>query len=520
MTDPRNDFPGAESGFKPKSQKDFLNYFGKDRWIHAWLAEKRTRLISAVVPPLRRLGLVPDTISYLGIALLAGVVMFFVRQPLVAVLFLVGHIIADGVDGAYARHTKKASQSGAFTDLVCDQLGMVVVSMMAIFHHFVPPLLGTVYISLYLIVVVFGVLINVLGLGSRITITSKYFLYAVYGIWAAWGVNYFSALMYFFSTVMAFEVVVGYLRLKRGIRKKYDAEVRFSDKDQYSSRLNYALNVAVPAGAFLLIIVGANIVPIRAMLDRPSIKVHWQQGPVISSAEENLLILGLANYGDTLLVLLQGERAPILFQVDPALGTLGRSFVFPGYLDPAFPVLFVDKNQLLVADRSTRLFMGIDIEESFHSRRAVIVLTLPLQHLAITAAGSGSWKDRHVWLIANYLYTRKTYVVDPGLAYKRGSVLDGEVASYTNGGFPSGLTVVDNLVFEFNKSPLRALIYMASLKTLLEGVDLLEASKAAFSPPVPSAVGPVRLGEDLVMLGPDRRIYRLPLRAVTGRAIP
>jgi phosphatidylglycerophosphate synthase len=122
-----------------------------------------------------------------GISFLVGVVLYFVRQPIIAVLFLAGHVICDGVDGAYARHTGRPSQSGAFTDLVCDQLGMVVVAMMAILHHMVPPLLGTVYIALYLIVVVFGVLINVLGVGTRITITSKYFLYLVFAIWAGWG---------------------------------------------------------------------------------------------------------------------------------------------------------------------------------------------------------------------------------------------------------------------------------------------------------------------------------------------
>jgi len=172
----------SPTGFKSKPYSDSFHYFGKDRWIHSWLAEKRTKVGAAVFPPFVRLGLVPDTISYIGISLLAGVILYFVRDPVIAVGFLAGHIVCDGLDGAYARHTGKASQSGAFTDLVCDQFGMVVVSIAAIFHHLVSPLLGTVYIASYLIVVVFGVIINVMGLGTRITVTSKYFLYAVYGI--------------------------------------------------------------------------------------------------------------------------------------------------------------------------------------------------------------------------------------------------------------------------------------------------------------------------------------------------
>jgi hypothetical protein len=45
------------------------------------------------------------------------------------------------------------------------------------------------------------------------------------------GQDYFPVLMYFFSGIMAVEVVIGYLRLKRGIRRKYDSEIRFTDGD-------------------------------------------------------------------------------------------------------------------------------------------------------------------------------------------------------------------------------------------------------------------------------------------------
>lgn len=518
MTEELKDFPDKETGgLKAKVQKVRLDYFGRDRWIHLWLAEKRTRLVAAVVPPLDRLGLVPDTISYLGITLLVGVALFFVRAPLVAVLFLLGHVVCDGVDGAYARHTKKASQSGAFTDLVCDQLGMMVVALMTILHHLVPPLLGSVYVALYLIVVVFGVLINVLALGTRITITSKYFLYGCFGLWAIWGVNYFSPLMYFFSGIMAVEVVIGYFRLKRGIRKKFDAEVRFTEGDQYSSKLNYALNVAVPVSALLLIVVAANIVPIRAMFDRPSLKITWNPGPLIGDG--NRKILGVGAGGKSLYILLEGDTAPELHEVDPVKGTLGKYFVAPPYIDPAFPTFLVDGDLLVIADRSTRLFMGMNLEASFSSKQAVIVLTLPVQHLEITAASTASWKGAHVWLVANYLYTRKTYLVDPNVAMKKGSLLAGKVTSYVNGGFPSGLAVADDVVFAFNKSPFQGLIYAARLTKLVADTDLLEASSARFSPPSPDAIGPVRLGEDLVMVGPERRIFRVPISSIVGKTL-
>jgi phosphatidylglycerophosphate synthase len=521
MADSSKRLPSEKTGsLRSKHPRVFLNYFGKDRWIHSWLAEKRTRLISVVVPPLNRLGLVPDTISYVGISFLVGVVLYFVRQPIIAVLFLAGHVICDGVDGAYARHTGRPSQSGAFTDLVCDQLGMVVVAMMAILHHMVPPLLGTVYIALYLIVVVFGVLINVLGVGTRITITSKYFLYLVFAIWAGWGEDYFPVLMYFFSGIMAVEVVIGYLRLKRGIRRKYDSEIRFTDGDPYSGRLNYALNVAVPIAVLATILVVANLTPIRAVFDSPKLDVTWNKGPSILSNGSTLKILSFGVHKGTFLVLVRlQDGAMEMRRIRPGTSTIEESFVVPSYISPAFTTLPVDGTVVLIADRSTRLLTGIDLEASFKAKQAVTVMNLPLRYLSLTAAAVAHWRGTKVWLAANYLYTRRTYVVAPDQALRQGYILGGEIASYTNGAFPSGMTVYGDTVFDFNRTPLETLIYASSLKKMIAGENLLDACEASFPPPERDALGPVCDGDDLVMLSLKGQAYRLPISTVIGKKV-
>ena len=503
---------GASGGYG----KDYLNYFGGDRWIHAWLAEKRTRLLAAVFPPLVRLGVVPDTISYVGIALLAGVVLYFVRSPVVAVCFLVGHIICDGMDGAYARHTGKASQSGAFTDLVCDQLGMLAVAMLAVFHNLVaPPLVGAVYISLYLVVVVFGVLINVMGLGVRITVTSKYFLYFFYAVWAFVGWNILTLVMSVFSVIMAVEVVIGYIRLKRGIRKKFDAPVRFTGADPYSGRINYALNVAVPFTVLLVILIGANWVQLRALLATPRIQVSWEeQVPAVQKTEEEE-ILGFGVRGDGLVLLVRDGTDWLRMRRYDASGAASEDvFDLPGYLNPSFCAMPVDGNILLVADRTTHLLMGFDLDASFVAKRAVITLTLPMDHLRVTAMAVGRHKEKKVWLVANYLYTRRTYVIDPERAVKRGSLLRGVVDSYVNGGFPAGMTFLDGRVIEFNQPPFSGLLYCASLERLVAGRNLLRAGKTSFAPPTPDAIGPAILGDNLVMLAPRGQLYRLPLKKV------
>jgi phosphatidylglycerophosphate synthase len=500
---------------KPEPEKEFFHYFGKDRFIHVWFADKRTRMAAILVPLFKRLGLVPDTISYIGIALLAGVVLYFVRSPLTAVIFLAAHILCDGLDGAYARYAGRASHSGAFTDLVCDQLGMVVVATLAVFHHFVEPLLGCIYITLYLIVVVFGVIINFMGLGTRITLTNKYFLYAMYGIWAVWGQNYFPLFMTICSLLMAGEVLVGYFRLKRGIRKKFDAEVRFTEGDAYSSKLNYMLNAAVPLTVLLAILVWANQVPIRAVLDNPKMRVAWQPGPVLIAENELAQVIGFAVQEDKFLVMLEtGEGPKIVRRADPSGKTPVEEFVLPNYMSPAFTVFPVKDGVLYLVDRTTHLLMGINLESSFRNRRAVILLTLPMSHLRITAMGAAQHRGKDVWLVANYLYTRKTYLIDPSMAMAAGSILSGREAAYINGGFPSGLAVWENTVLELNRTPRRSLVYVAPLKTLLSGKGLLDARITSFAPPDDDALGPAIQGSDLVMLSGTGRIFRVPIKSV------
>jgi hypothetical protein len=125
----------------------------------------------------------------------------------------------------------------------------------------------------------------------------------------------------------------------------------------------------------------------------------------------------------------------------------------------------------------------------------------------------GVFKGKKVLLGANYLYTRRTYVIDPEKSLKAGSLLKGSLASYINGGFPSGVAVVNGWVIESNRSPTSSIVYVASLSKVIAGEDLLEARKTSFAPPALDAMGPAILGDDLVMLTTDGRLYSLPIKS-------
>jgi hypothetical protein len=360
-------------------------------------------------------------------------------------------------------------------------------------------------------VVVFGVIINVMGLGTRITITSKYFIYMGYLIWAVWDVNLFTPLMSFFSAIMTVEVIIGYLRLKSGIRRKFDTQIRFTSGDPYSGKLNYVLNVAIPLAVLLCIVIWGNWIPLRAMIAKPKLQVSWNEGVQLTNFDDSHEILGFGMQDGRYLVLIRKEDQTLEVRRLPE-GEAKEGFVVPEYVSPMFGSFPVDGNVMLIPDGSTRLLMGIDLDASFAAKRAVMVLTLPFQYLRCTAMAVGNWKGKKVWFAANYLYTRRTYIIDPEKSLKKGYLLGGLITSYTNAGFPSGMAAHQKMIFENNSSPLEKLIYAAPVKRLIMGSSLLDVGGISFSIPCEHALGPAIDGDDLVMLSPYGKIYRLPLK--------
>jgi hypothetical protein len=262
----------------------------------------------------------------------------------------------------------------------------------------------------------------------------------------------------------------------------------------------------------IVMVVGANRIPVRAFYDKPTQAFEWSEGRVVISDRNHHEILGFGVRDGNLLIVGRGKTGHLTVrQLGPGNRDSKKSFLLPGYFDLAFTTLPVDDGLLLLGDRTTHLLMGIDLDASFTKGRAVMVLTLPMGHLRVTAMATGQRNGKKVWLVANYLYTRKTYVVDPIKARNEGYLLAGVEASYINGAFPSGLTVRDDVVIELNRSPLNCLVYMASLSRLLGGSDLLDASEKSFRPPGPDCLGPVIEGNDLVMLSPQGQVFRLPM---------
>jgi hypothetical protein len=75
------------------------------------------------------------------------------------------------------------------------------------------------------------------------------------------------------------------------------------------------------------------------------------------------------------------------------------------------------------------------------------------------------------------------------------------------------MVVRDGTVLEYNRSPIQKLMYAAPLKRVVAGTTLIDAAETSFFAPRDDVFGPALYGDDLVVLSPEGKLYKLPQAA-------
>ena len=158
--------------------KEYLNYFSKaDKKGLFKFSEYRYKLLKPLSKVLTLLKITPDMISYFGLLILTGFAYYLNKKPLIAGIFLIIHILLDGIDGPLAKYQKKAGNKGALTDIICDHTGIIIVTLTLIYYRLLNGTIGAAYIYIYTLLIIFTVIRNKLEITPNITFRSKYFVY-------------------------------------------------------------------------------------------------------------------------------------------------------------------------------------------------------------------------------------------------------------------------------------------------------------------------------------------------------
>lgn len=113
-----------------------------------FLAPARSLLRSVYSPLvhlLAALHITPNMVSFSQVILAVVVVWLMPIQPRIAFVLFIAAIVLDGVDGALARATNRATKFGALFDQYCDHIREVIVVAGLAWHGALNPFLAGVY---------------------------------------------------------------------------------------------------------------------------------------------------------------------------------------------------------------------------------------------------------------------------------------------------------------------------------------------------------------------------------------
>ncbi len=425
-----------------------------------------------------RLHIKPDAISYTGLALLTGVVVWFVSHPHRAFLFILLYVVFDGIDGAYARYLNRPTQAGAFTDVVVDQLGMIVIMLGFIHYDMVDGQIGAYYIVVYVVMIAFSVIQNAQGIPMQYIFRSKYIVYGMYMVWAFTGLNLAPFLIPIFCAVMTFSAVQSFLRLKRGFNWKYDLP-KIMEQERTIRREGgkppefwRPLNFFIPASVVAVLLFLGAYTQIVAMVEFPDVKPKWEKSSDLYFLKENENPWAVAGYKDGWLVS-AFDRELSFATIYHVRGPMQRL-----RLEGSFRIPFAMHRQhgaatlgdmLYITDRLSRSVFEIDVAHSLERKIAAINRSFDATLDAPVACEFVELNGTRRMLISEYMHLYKTIVVDYEKAFAKGDASDAVVAWYRNAGFSRGLATDGKRLFEINGSLGDDLIYVIDPERALGG---------------------------------------------------
>ncbi|MBN2112121.1 CDP-alcohol phosphatidyltransferase family protein [Candidatus Woesearchaeota archaeon] len=196
-----------------------LNYFSEKESGHIEnFKNGRTKWFNPIARFLAKAGITADIVSIIGFLMIFGFVYFIERNPIAAIIFIILHIVIDGIDGTVARVTGKDGNRGAFLDIICDHSGIFVATAGLIYYGLVNGVIGLVYIYLYTIMIIFTIIRNVMKTSPKIVLRTKYYVYLLYGVYAFTSRNYLNEAMIIFSAIMIISVYNDFLAIRKKLK--------------------------------------------------------------------------------------------------------------------------------------------------------------------------------------------------------------------------------------------------------------------------------------------------------------
>jgi len=177
----------------------------------------RQYTLAPIAAILSRLGISPNTLSYISVAFAIGFFFLATFNFTLAFWLLVASIICDGLDGVEARLTRTNTSRGSFTDMFCDQVVVAFTVAGMVWQGSINPVLAILFVYVYTALVIFLMLHQMLQVSSHwIVRPSRMLLYAGVAVDFFFSINLLNILLC--TYLLAFPMLaLSFWRLRKAL---------------------------------------------------------------------------------------------------------------------------------------------------------------------------------------------------------------------------------------------------------------------------------------------------------------
>lgn len=158
---------------------DYFNY--NERIKQKRFAEFRDKLLSPIILFFVNRNISKNMASFIGVG---GLTVSCIVDPyqywLVALIGLFFYLVFDAIDGGIARYTNTANENGSIIDIICDQLGVVLLTASSIYFYSTNSIFSLLYANSYIAFIVLVVYLNKQNVTTLPFVRVKYVFYLIY----------------------------------------------------------------------------------------------------------------------------------------------------------------------------------------------------------------------------------------------------------------------------------------------------------------------------------------------------
>lgn len=193
-------------------------YAEGERGFMDWNQSLRGRMLGPLLQSLDDHGVTPNTLTLLSLVtgLLAALFLPFLK--ILALVFLLLHVLLDGIDGPLARFTGTESKKGSFTDTASDQVVVFAVMLALVSMNAASSLAAMVYVFSYTVVVGFAIIRNRLNIPYSWLIRPRFVVYAwipvSFWLLPLWTLDF---LLWSCNVLLVAKVVTGFMKIREKI---------------------------------------------------------------------------------------------------------------------------------------------------------------------------------------------------------------------------------------------------------------------------------------------------------------